>query len=327
MKIKLYFGMEDAIKKSGIGRAFVHQKTALTLNHIDFTVDKDSLDYDILHINTITPDSIFQIRHARNNGKKVIYHAHSTEEDFRNSFKFSNTVSGLYKKWLVYLYSSADVIITPTPYSQSLLESYHLDKPIYHVSNGVNLDDFSYVQAADIRLISEGDFCPRCGHRLIFKKGIEIGNTFKLGTKYSESLGLYYTDQDNKLKPVVMGCYGIGIARILAAYVEQHHDNNGIIFSKDLAPYEVAIVIVNVKDETQVSLAEKIYNELENSGKKILLDNRELRAGVKFKDMDLIGIPKRITVGRKASDGIVEYKDRTSTDVLEVKINEIFNML
>lgn len=196
----------------------------------------------------------------------------------------------------------------------------------YHYIN-VNLDDFSYVQAADIRLISEGDFCPRCGHRLIFKKGIEIGNTFKLGTKYSESLGLYYTDQDNKLKPVVMGCYGIGIARILAAYVEQHHDNNGIIFSKDLAPYEVAIVIVNVKDETQVSLAEKIYNELENSGKKILLDNRELRAGVKFKDMDLIGIPKRITVGRKASDGIVEYKDRTSTDVLEVKINEIFNML
>lgn len=143
MKIKLYFGMEDAIKKSGIGRAFVHQKTALTLNHIDFTVDKDSLDYDILHINTITPDSIFQIRHARINGKKVIYHAHSTEEDFRNSFKFSNTVSGLYKKWLVYLYSSADVIITPTPYSQSLLESYHLDKPIYHVSNGVNLDDFN----------------------------------------------------------------------------------------------------------------------------------------------------------------------------------------
>lgn len=143
MKIKLYFGMEDAIKKSGIGRAFIHQKIALTLNNVDFTVDKDSLDYDILHINTVTPDSIIQIRHARSNGKKIIYHAHSTEEDFRNSFKFSNTVSGLYKKWLIYLYSSADVIITPTPYSQSLLESYRLNKPIYHVSNGVNLNDFN----------------------------------------------------------------------------------------------------------------------------------------------------------------------------------------
>ena len=119
-----------------------------------------------------------------------------------------------------------------------------------------------------------------------------------------------------------MGCYGIGIARILAAYVEQHHDNNGIIFSKDLAPYEVAIVVANMKDEVQVSLAEKIYNELESSGKKVLLDNRDLRAGVKFKDMDLIGIPKRITVGRKAGDGIVEYKERNSIDVLELEVSE-----
>lgn len=143
MKIKLYFGMEDAIKKSGIGRAFIHQKTALSLNHIDYVTDKDNIDYDILHINTITPDSLKQIKQARSLGKKVIYHAHSTEEDFRNSFMFSNTVSGLFKKWLVYLYSMADVIITPTPYSKSLLESYHIDKPIYDVSNGVNLDDFN----------------------------------------------------------------------------------------------------------------------------------------------------------------------------------------
>ncbi len=143
MKIKLYFGMEDAIKKSGIGRAFIHQKTALSLNHIDYVTDKDSTDYDILHINTVTPDSLKQIKQARSLGKKVIYHAHSTEEDFRNSFKFSNTVSGLFKKWLVYLYSMADVIITPTPYSKSLLESYHISKPIYDVSNGVSLDDFN----------------------------------------------------------------------------------------------------------------------------------------------------------------------------------------
>lgn len=143
MKIKLYFGMEKAIKKSGIGRAFIHQKTALSLNGIEYVTDKASEDYDILHINTLTPDGLSQIKQARANGKKVIYHAHSTAEDFRNSFMFSNTVSGLYKKWIVYMYNMADVIITPTPYSKSLLESYDIDKPIYNISNGVNLKDFN----------------------------------------------------------------------------------------------------------------------------------------------------------------------------------------
>ena len=192
------------------------------------------------------------------------------------------------------------------------------NKSDYHYIN-VNLKDFQYDQVADLRMVTEDDVCPHCGGKLHFKKGIEVGNTFKLGTKYSESLGLYYTDQDNQLKPVVMGCYGIGIARILAAYVEQHHDDNGIIFSKELAPYEVAIVIANVKDDVQVALAEEIYHELQSRGLEVLLDNRDLRAGVKFKDMDLIGIPKRITVGRKASEGIVEYKERNSSNVLEVE--------
>lgn len=192
------------------------------------------------------------------------------------------------------------------------------NKSDYHYIN-VNLKDFQYDQVADLRTITESDCCPRCGGKLHFKKGIEVGNTFKLGTKYSESLGLYYTDQDNQLKPVVMGCYGIGIARILAAYVEQHHDDNGIMFSNELAPYDVAIVIANAKDDVQVALAEEIYRELQSRGLEVLLDNRDLRAGVKFKDMDLIGIPKRITVGRKASEGIVEYKERNSSNVLEVE--------
>ena len=192
------------------------------------------------------------------------------------------------------------------------------NKSDYHYIN-VNLKDFQYDQVADLRMVTEADVCPHCGGKLTFKKGIEVGNTFKLGTKYSESLGLYYTDQDNQLKPVVMGCYGIGIARILAAYVEQHHDDNGIMFSNELAPYEVAIVIANAKDDVQVALAEEIYRELQSRGLEVLLDNRDLRAGVKFKDMDLIGIPKRITVGRKASEGIVEYKERNSSNVLEVE--------
>lgn len=196
----------------------------------------------------------------------------------------------------------------------------------YHYMD-VNLTDFHYDLVADLRIIAKEDTCSQCGGKLIFKKGIEVGNTFKLGTKYSEALGLYYTNQDNQLQPVVMGCYGIGIARILAAYVEQHHDDNGIVFSREIAPYEVAIVIANMKDEVQVALAEKIYNELKFRGKEILLDNRDLRVGVKFKDMDLIGIPKRITVGRRASEGLVEYKERDSTDVFEFKVSEVLKKI
>ena len=174
-------------------------------------------------------------------------------------------------------------------------------------------------------MVTEKDVCPHCGGTLTFKKGIEVGNTFKLGTKYSESLGLYYTDLDNQLKPVVMGCYGIGIARILASYVEQHHDDNGIIFSNELAPFNVSIVVANMKDEQQISLAEELYQQLQEKGIEVLFDNRDLRAGVKFKDMDLIGIPKRITVGRKSSEGIVEYKERNSNEVLEISKDEILN--
>lgn len=143
MKIKLYFGQEDAIKKSGIGRAFVHQKKALELSGIPYTTDKDDLDYDILHINTVWPDSFKIINQARKYNKKIVYHAHSTEEDFKNSFMFSNTVSGIYKKWLVNMYTKADYIITPTPYSKSLLESYGIELPIKAVSNGVDLTQFN----------------------------------------------------------------------------------------------------------------------------------------------------------------------------------------
>ncbi len=143
MKVKLYFGQEDSIKKSGIGRAYIHQKKALELNGISYTVDKNDLDYDILHINTVWPDSLKMINQARDNNKKIVYHAHSTEEDFRNSFMFSNSVSGIYKKWLINLYTKGDYIITPTPYSKSLLESYGITLPIKAISNGVDLTQFS----------------------------------------------------------------------------------------------------------------------------------------------------------------------------------------
>lgn len=144
MKIKLYFGREDMIKKSGIGRAMIHQKKALELNGVEYTTDKKSDDYDILHINTVFPEGYSEILEAKKNNKKIIYHAHSTEEDFRDSFMFSNTVSGIFKKWLIFLYSKADYILTPTPYSKKILaEGYEIDAPIEFISNGIDLYQFN----------------------------------------------------------------------------------------------------------------------------------------------------------------------------------------
>ena len=200
------------------------------------------------------------------------------------------------------------------------------NKTDYHYIN-VNLSDFKYERVFDIRNVTLDDVCPKCGQKLAFKRGIEVGNTFKLGTKYSEAMGLNYADLDNKLKPVVMGCYGIGIARVLASYIEQNHDENGIIFNKEIAPYEVCIVIANTKDEEQVRVANELYEKLVSKGIDVLLDDRDERAGVKFKDMDLIGIPKRIVVGKNINEGMVEYKERSSSDVKLISVLDVDSLL
>ena len=192
----------------------------------------------------------------------------------------------------------------------------------YHYKNA-NLRDFKYDMAADVRNVCEDDLCPVCGGKLAFKHGIEVGNTFKLGTKYSESMNLYFADEDNFLKPVWMGCYGIGIARILSAIVEQNNDENGIIFRENLAPYDVAIVIANSKDEEQNKIANELYDKFINKGFSVILDDRNVSAGVKFKDMDLIGIPKRIVVGKLIKDRNVEVKMRNSSDIQIVSIDEV----
>ena len=193
----------------------------------------------------------------------------------------------------------------------------------YHYKN-VNVEDFKVELVADIKNIREGDICPHChkGH-VYFKKGIEVGNTFKLGTKYSDSLGLNYSDENNALKPVVMGCYGIGIERIIAAVVEQNHDEKGIIWPMNIAPYKVAIVLINPKDEKQKEVAEQLYKQLNDLGIDTLLDDRNERPGVKFNDMDLIGIPVRITVGKKVEQNQVEIKKRTEEQSKDVDISEI----
>lgn len=193
----------------------------------------------------------------------------------------------------------------------------------YHYKN-VNVEDFIVELVADIKNIREGDVCPHChkGH-VYFKKGIEVGNTFKLGTKYSDSLGLNYSDENNELKPVVMGCYGIGIERIIAAVVEQNHDEKGIIWPMNIAPYKVEIVLINPKDEKQKEVAEQLYKQLNDLGIDTLLDDRNERPGVKFNDMDLIGIPVRITVGKKVEQNQVEIKKRTEEQSKDVDISEI----
>lgn len=198
------------------------------------------------------------------------------------------------------------------------------NKEGYHYINA-NVKDFKYDIAGDIVNVKEGDTCPNCGGKLIFKKGIEIGNTFKLGTKYSESLGLNYLGDDNKNHPVVMGSYGIGIERILSAIVEQNNDEKGIIWPINVAPYKVAIVVINPKEAEQLEAGDKLYNTLNEMGIDTLIDDRTERAGVKFNDIDLLGIPVRITIGKKISDNVLEIKTRAEDNVIECKVDETVN--
>ena len=169
----------------------------------------------------------------------------------------------------------------------------------------------------NIKLIQEGDPCPKCGAPVRFTRGIEVGQVFKLGTKYSKPMGAVYKDGNMKEHDILMGCYGVGISRTMAAIVEQSHDENGLIWPVSVAPYHVIITVVKAKDEVQSALAEKMEQALTEQGVEVLVDDRDERPGVKFKDADLIGIPVRITVGKKAADGIVEYKLRSGGSVEE----------
>jgi len=200
------------------------------------------------------------------------------------------------------------------------------NKEGYHYINA-NIKDIRYDICADIVNVKEGDICPNCKGKLYFKKGIEIGNTFKLGTKYSEKLGLNYVDENNKLQPVVMGSYGIGLGRCMAAIVEQNNDEKGIIWPISVAPFKCAIVIANIKDEEQVQLANKLYDDLMNRGIEPLLDDRNERIGVKLNDMDLIGIPIRIVAGKRASENIIELKYRNKDEIYEINYNNVIDYI
>ena len=193
-----------------------------------------------------------------------------------------------------------------------------VDKHYVHVNPK---RDFGDVRVETIRLITAEDCCQKCGGMIELKKGIEVGQVFKLGTKYSEKLGCTYLDRDGKTHPMVMGCYGIGITRTVAASIEQNHDKDGIIWPVAIAPYEVVIVPANNKDEGVMNAARHLYDEMEDCRDEVILDDRDERAGIKFKDADLIGYPIRVTIGKKWKEsGLVEVRLRRSGVVSEVAL-------
>ena len=183
--------------------------------------------------------------------------------------------------------------------------------------------DFKADNIADIRMIKESDPCPRCGAKVKTARGIEVGQVFKLHTKYSKALEASYLDENGQENLMVMGCYGVGVSRTMAAAIEQHHDDDGIIWPVSIAPYQVVIVPINIKDEAQMTLCEKLYEELKSAGVEVVFDDRDERSGVKFKDADLIGYPVRITIGPKAlKENSVEVKVRRTKESMLYPLGE-----
>ena len=193
----------------------------------------------------------------------------------------------------------------------------------YHFVNVNPERDFTVSQYADLRFIQEGDPSPDGQGTILFAKGIEVGHVFKLGTRYSEAMGATYLDENGRTQPMIMGCYGIGVSRTVAAVVEQFNDERGLVWPTTLAPFDVHLIAVNLKDEAQANLSNELYTKLKAARFDVLFDDRQERPGVKFADSDLIGLPIRITVGKKASEGIVEVKVRKTGDMHEVHVDEL----
>jgi prolyl-tRNA synthetase len=197
----------------------------------------------------------------------------------------------------------------------------------YHFKN-VNPDrDFEVSRYADLRFIQEGDPSPGGNGTIVFAKGIEVGHVFKLGTRYSEALGSSFLDENGRSQSIIMGCYGIGVSRTLAAVAEQFNDDRGLVWPANLSPYDLHLIPINMKDEAQASLSNELYDSFKENRYDVLMDDRAERPGVKFADSDLIGLPIRITVGKKAGEGIVEVKIRKTGEMLEVHKDELLTKL
>lgn len=201
------------------------------------------------------------------------------------------------------------------------------DEDGFHYINANVERDFRVDKFGDFRIVQEGETSPDGNGQLQFQRGIEIGHIFKLGTRYSKSLGASVLDDNGRQQDVIMGCYGIGISRLLSAISEQYADEDGLVWPNEIAPFNVHVVPVNMKNDEQRELAQKINDQLQSEGYEVLLDDRKERPGVKFADSDLIGIPLRVTVGKKADEGIVEVKIRSTGETLEVKQEELGSTL
>lgn len=215
-----------------------------------------------------------------------------------------------------------DILVDPTvmEMQDACCGANEKDKHYIHVNPA---RDFTDVRVETIRQIQEGDVCPHCGGKIVCCRGIEVGQVFKLGTKYSEALHATFLDNQGKSHPFVMGCYGIGVTRTVAASIEQNHDDDGIIWPVAIAPYEAVIVPANNKSEEVMAAARKLYEDMEDGRDEVVLDDRNERAGIKFKDADLIGYPVRVTIGKKwQQSGCVEIKIRRSGEVVEVPLEE-----
>jgi prolyl-tRNA synthetase len=197
----------------------------------------------------------------------------------------------------------------------------------YHLTNVNPERDFTVDQYEDLRFIMEGDPSPDGKGTIVFAKGIEVGHVFKLGTTYSEPMNGTFLDDNGRSQPYIMGCYGIGVSRVMAAVAEQFQDEKGFIWPSAIAPYNVHLVPVNTKDEAQLALSDELYKLMKAYRYDVLYDDRAERAGVKFADSDLIGLPIRITVGKKASEGLVEVKIRKTGETFEWKKEEVMDHL
>ncbi len=215
-----------------------------------------------------------------------------------------------------------DILVDPTvmEMQDACCGANEKDKHYIHVNPA---RDFTDVRVETIRQIQEGAVCAHCGGKIVRCRGIEVGQVFKLGTKYSEALHATFLDNQGKSHPFVMGCYGIGVTRTVAASIEQNHDDDGIIWPVAIAPYEAVIIPANNKSEEVMAAARKLYEDMEDSRDEVVLDDRNERAGIKFKDADLIGYPVRVTIGKKwQQSGCVEIKIRRSGEVVEVPLEE-----
>jgi prolyl-tRNA synthetase len=202
------------------------------------------------------------------------------------------------------------------------------NKDDHHI-RGVDVErDIEVDQWADLRTVNSGEACPRCETGVLeVYKAMEIGHIFKLGTKYSESMGATVLTEEGKPVPIIMGSYGIGVERIITAAIEQNNDADGIIWPKSIAPFDLIVTVTNMKDEKLRAAGEQLYEALTQAGLGVLLDDRDERAGVKFKDADLIGIPFRITIGKKIGDGVVELFNRQAKQSEDVKLDDIVGKL